>query len=136
MKWYLLFFLPFAAFASVNSTPEEWGHGKFIIENYYDRDNRYVKLNDNSVWQLNYSYNSFTDRLRGKDAQSSWLAPDRVDIKRSSNPKFPYRMVNLDTQESSEARQIDPLIRLGSVLKRIQLQTTVVTPPSQSAQRH
>lgn len=100
-------------------TSQTWGKNLFIAENVYDSNNRYIKLNDGTFWLLNYTYESFWDRFSGKDVQSTWLAPQRVEITYSQNHKYPYMMVNADTHEKVEARQINPNLLLYTSLERL-----------------
>jgi hypothetical protein len=124
--FFFLLFLPLFLIAS--NSKEDWGKNLYIVGNYYDRDDRYLKLSDGSYWNLNFTYKEFTDRFSGKDRESMWLAPDEIEIRRGNNHRYPYVLVNLQTNEMVEARQFEPLMRIGSILKRLELKssTTVV----------
>jgi hypothetical protein len=91
----------------------------FIQMNYYDNSSRFIKLNDGSYWTLNYTYSRTTDMIKGKDRESLWLYPDRIEIKRSDSHRFPYLLCNIDKNEAVEAAQVDPLLRIGSILKSL-----------------
>jgi len=120
----ILTLLAFVGFSYATNNVKIWGQGLYIEENVYDHDNRYLKLNDGSFWLLNYTYESFWDRFSGKDVQSQWLAPQRIEVRYSSNHKYPYLMVNLDTNESAEARQINPSLLVYTTLERFRSSVT------------
>jgi len=85
-----------------------WGKNLTIEENVYCPHYHFLKLSDGSFWDLNYTYNSFWDHLRGQDAQALWLKPQKVEITYSDNYRYPYLITNLETQEQVEAKQMDP----------------------------
>jgi len=118
--FYLTFLamLTLVEFSYAANNVKIWGQGLYIEENVYDHDNRYLRLNDGSFWLLNYTYESFWDRFSGKDVQSQWLAPQKNEVRYSSNHKYPYLMINIDTNESVEARQINPSLLVYTTLER------------------
>jgi hypothetical protein len=127
-KYFFLMVLPLFLFASPNKesnvNKEGWGKNLYIVGNFCDRDDRYLKLSDGSYWRLNFTYKSFGDRLASFDRESMWLAPDSIEIRRGTNHLFPYLLTNLENNEIVEARQIDPLLRIGSIMKRLELKST------------
>lgn len=117
--FFLGLFTKNVAFAAADASSSSWGKGLYIVENIYDQENRYIKLNDGTYWLLNFTFDSFWDRFGGKDAQSLWLAPDRVEISRSTNHQYPYMMCNLESGRSVEARQINPTLLLYTTIERL-----------------
>ena len=117
--FYLIFLLlfTFLSLSHANEDVKIGGDNLYIYENVYDNTNRYLILSDGSFWLLNYTYESFWDRFSGKDAQALWLAPQRVEIKYSTNHKYPYLMINLDTNESVEVRQANPNLLIYKALR-------------------
>lgn len=120
-KIFYLFFLSIAIFSGLSFADNEkiFDTGLFIQENVYDQDNRYLKLNDGSFWLLNYTFESFWDRFGGKDVQAQWLYPQKIEIRYSSNHKYPYQLINLDTNETVQARQINPSLLIYTTLEKL-----------------
>lgn len=58
---------------------------------------RELQLSDNSIWEISPS-----------DTQTSavWITPFPVKIESSSNPNFPYRIINLNSGASVQARPV------------------------------
>jgi hypothetical protein len=119
MKNFIIFLFLTISVQAFSDSYKNWGKNLYITENVYDSNNRYIKLNDGTFWLLNYTYESFWDRFKGKDVQSTWLAPQQVEISYSQNHKYPYVMINLDTHEKVEARQINPNLLLYTALDRL-----------------
>lgn len=91
----------------------------YILENYYTSSHRYLRLSDDSLWELNTRSDGFWNSFVGKDNLSFWLTPDRIEIRRGSNHNYPHILYNKENKETVEARQVIELILFSEKLEAI-----------------
>ncbi|MBN2478972.1 MAG: hypothetical protein JXA94_01965 [Parachlamydiales bacterium] len=101
-----------------NNNTDSFEKELFIIGNFYDKEDRYIKLSDNTYWKINRDYNStLVNKMLGIDKESIWRNNERIEILTSYNTYYPYIINNLDRNVKVEARQIDPLLEIVAAIK-------------------
>ena len=109
-KFLILFFLFFSKFSNIQAE-ENIKQELYIIGNFYDKDDRYIKLSDNTYWKLNKDYNlNVINKIFGIEKESIWKNYEKIEITTSYDTTYPYILTNLDRNVKVEARQIDPLL--------------------------
>lgn len=61
---------------------------------------KYLKLTDHSFWEISPS---------DRPIVQGWLTPAKIKIKASSDPEYPFILVNQDTKTEVKAKKIAPL---------------------------
>lgn len=57
-------------------------------------DDNLLTLEDGSLWRI---YNGYQDMIRG------WREDEMISVKKSRDPQYPYKLVNMHCNESVEA---------------------------------
>lgn len=85
-------FITIAALFVLGSPVQAADH--WISENH---DGKVLELEDGSLWQIS-DYDQVDTAL--------WLAMSDIDLTESSNPYYPYKLINVDDNETAEARRL------------------------------